>query len=129
MQIGEMAERVGVNIQTIRFYERRELLRKPDRLPSGYRDYPEDALRWVRFIKSSQEVGFTLKEIKELIRLREEQRRSGAEVRAIAEAKIRSIDEKVALLKSMRAELNALLQNCRCGDGQAPCSALVALDI
>ncbi len=67
MQIGEMTERVGVNIQTIRFYERRELLRKPDRLPSGYRDYPEDALRRVRFIKSSQEVGFTLKEIKELI--------------------------------------------------------------
>ena len=69
MQIGEMAERVGVNIQTIRFYERRELLRKPDRLPSGYRDYPENALRRVRFIKSTQEVGFTLKEIKELIRL------------------------------------------------------------
>ena len=129
MRIGEMAERANVNIQTIRFYERRELLRKPNRLASRYRDYPEDALRRVRFIKSSQEVGFTLKEIKELIRLREEQRHSGAEVRAIAEEKIRSIDEKVGLLKSMREELNALLQNCRCRDDQAPCSALVALDI
>ena len=129
MRIGKLADEAGVHIQTIRFYERRELLRKPRRLSSGYRDYTADAVRRVRFIKQSQEVGFTLKEIKNLIRLREQRLHSASQVRAVVESKIESIDEKIRMLQTMRNELSTLLRNCNCGEAQPVCSAIEALDV
>ncbi len=129
MRIGELAAKTSVNIQTIRFYERRELLKSPARLASGYRNYAADAVRRVRYIKRSQEVVFTLKEIKHMIGLREQRLHSAADVRAIAQAKLRSIDEKIRTLESMREELTALVTGCQCGEAQPMCSAMDALDV
>ena len=71
MRIGEISARAGVNVQTIRFYEREKLLRKPLRTVSGYRKFEEGDLERVRFIKDSQRLGFSLKEIKELLEIHE----------------------------------------------------------
>ena len=129
MRIGELAAEAGVHIQTIRFYERRELLKKPRRLRSGYRDYSADAVRRVRFIKTGQEVGFTLKEIQNLIRMRDQRLHNASQVRAVVEGKIQSIDEKIQTLQAMRGELRKLLRNCRCGEAQPICPAIEALDL
>ena len=129
MRIGEVARQAGVNIQTIRFYERRGLLKEPHRRPSGYRDYSVDAIRRVQFIKSSQSVGFTLQEIQALIRLRAQRLHSAEQVRAVGEAKIRAIDEKILQLQTMRNELDLLLRNCNCGPRQPICGALEAMDV
>src|SRR5947207_14642035 len=67
MRIGELAAQAGVNIQTVRFYERRGLLRQPRRLASSYRDYPAETVEVIKFIKRNQQSGFTLKEIKQLL--------------------------------------------------------------
>ncbi len=115
MRIGEVAVLAGVNVQTIRFYERRSLLRKPERLPSGYRYYLPDTVKLIRFIKQAQELGFTLNEIKQLVLLREPQSDSAAQIRAIAKAKIQSIDEKISRLQKMRDEIINLLSSCECG--------------
>ena len=68
LNIREVAERSGVKLQTIRYYEREQLLPKPPRLSSGYRFYPGDTVRRVRFIKRAQEIGFTLQRMKEALR-------------------------------------------------------------
>ncbi len=70
LKTGEVAARAGVNIQTLRYYERRGLIQEPTRRASGYREYPQDAVRVIRFIKRAQDLGFTLTEIEELLRMR-----------------------------------------------------------
>jgi DNA-binding transcriptional MerR regulator len=72
LKISEVAESSGVNLQTIRYYEREGLLPKPPRRASGYRMFPDTAVRWVRFIKRAQELGFSLAEIRDLLSLRED---------------------------------------------------------
>lgn len=117
MRIGEAAVEAGVSVQTLRYYERRGLLNKPARRPSGYREYSQDVVRLIRLIKWAQNIGFTLDEIKEMIGLIENQIRGGA-VRARAAAKIKDVDEKIRQLQTMRNALEALV-NCTC-DGKCP---------
>ncbi len=112
LKIGEMAERGGVNRQTIRYYERERLLPEPPRLPSGYRMFPESAVRRVRFIKRAQELGFSLAEIRELLSLQLDPAGSRVEVRALAEAKISDIEGKIRNLESMRKVLSRLTSHC-----------------
>jgi DNA-binding transcriptional MerR regulator len=92
MQIGEVAAQAGVKAQTIRFYERRGLLKTPARTASGYRAYPPSVVQIVRFIKQSQELGYTLAEIKQLLALHD-RLGNAAQVRALATAKIDSITQ------------------------------------
>jgi len=128
MQIGEVAAEVGVNTQTIRFYERRGLLEKPMRTASGYRAYPASVIRVVRFIKQSQELGYTLAEIKQLLALHD-QRGNATQVRALATAKIDSINKRIENLAQMRDELKHIVANCHCGDAAQPdCPAIEKLD-
>lgn len=129
MKIGEVAKDAGVGIDTLRYYERRGLLAEPDRRPSGYRDYGADAAQLVRFIKRAQDLGFTLKQIQELLRLRRGNR-SSRTVRGIAETKLRDIDAKIAHLHSMRRALAGLVEACSCANGaSAPtCPIIEALD-
>ena len=94
MRIGEAAAQAGVNIQTLRYYERRGLLPEPERGNSGYRAYDPEAISLVRFIKRAQELGFTIREIEDLIELRQTPRR-GAEVRAVAAAKVDDIERRI----------------------------------
>ena len=127
MRIGEVAAGAGVNIQTIRYYERRGLLPEPQRRASGYRAYDPETVRLVRFIKRAQELGFTLREIAELIALRHTPRR-GAEVRALASGKAEDIERKMAHLRAMRNALRELVQACDCGGGAPSCPIIEALD-
>jgi MerR family transcriptional regulator, mercuric resistance operon regulatory protein len=129
MRIGEIAAQAGVNVQTIRFYERRGLLREPRRLPSGYRDYPAEVVKLIRFIKRTQKQGFSLQEIERLLRRLATRSLTAAEVRAGFEAKIRSLDEQIRELQTMRDELVASLDKCECRDGQSLCPGLKAIAV
>jgi len=128
MKIGEVAAQAGVNIQTLRYYERRGLLEEPMHLPSGYRLYAPEVVRLVRFIKRAQDLGFTLKEIEELTRLRESRTRSRTEVLELAQAKIRDIDEKTRHLRAIRKALTVLTESCACRGSSLECPILEALD-
>ncbi len=132
MKIGQVATRAGVNIDTLRYYERRGLLAEPERRPSGYREYPEETVPIIRFIKRAQDLGFTLNEIEELISLRDggNGRRKG-EIRALAEAKMHDIDQKLARLQglqAMRSALFGLVESCACSRGRPACPILEALN-
>jgi DNA-binding transcriptional MerR regulator len=127
MRIGELAAQAGVHIQTIRFYERRGLLRTPRRTASGYRDYPPAAAGVVRFIKQMQGRGFTLREIGSLMQLLAAGSLTGAEARAGMEAKLRGLEEMIGWLQQARDELRARLDACPCHDGQTLCPDLTAL--
>ena len=115
MRIGELATKAGVNVQSVRFYERRRILQDPVRTASGYRVYSKSDLDDICFIKQCQELGFTLKEIQPLLRLhRAAAQMTGAGVRRPAEfreiaqlarVKLEQIDEKMRVLKSMRLRL------------------------
>jgi Cu(I)-responsive transcriptional regulator len=127
MWISQTAKQAGVNAQTLRYYERRGLLPTPPRRGSGYREYPADAVRVVRFIKRAQELGFSLDEVEELVRLRGVRRGERQKVRAIAERKIADIDQKIAHLQSMREALDRLVVSCHHG-GAADCPIIEALN-
>lgn len=127
MRIGELAAATATNVQTLRFYERRGLLGKSKRLRSGYRDFTAETVRLVRYIKQSQELGFTLSEIRELLRLREKVSGNSAEVRALALGKLEAVEGKIERLEQIRGELKHILETCECGD-KSRCPALEALD-
>ena len=112
MTIGELAKHAQVNLETIRYYERQELLAKPPRLQSGYRAFPMESVERIRFIKQAKELGFSLKEIKEIIALRTEPQSSGAGVKKRVEAKIAGIDEKMKALRTIKKELALLKASC-----------------
>jgi Hg(II)-responsive transcriptional regulator len=127
MRIGAAAEHAGVNVQTLRYYERRGLLPRPPRRESGYREFPDEAVRVVRFIKRAQDLGFSLGEVEELLKLRSEKRRNRDRIRAIAERRVRQIDRKVAELQAMKKALGHLLHCCRQG-ATLECPIIEALD-
>ena len=127
MWITETAREAGVNVQTLRYYERRGLLPQPVRRDSGYREYSRDAVRLVRFIKRAQDLGFSLDEIAELVKLRGVRRGERHRVRSIAERKITDIDQKIAQLQAIRAALAKLVDACHDG-GNADCQIIEALN-
>lgn len=120
MRIGELSARAGVNVQTVRFYEREKLLRKPVRTASGYRTFEEADLERVRFIKDSQQLGFSLKEIKELLEIHESaksfsgrpQTKSKEWEKAfrIARERLELINQKIEFLKVLKKPLAAVLE-------------------
>lgn len=127
MRIGEVAAQAGVNVQTLRYYERRGLLPEPARGSSGYREYNPETVRLVRFIRRAQELGFTLREIEDLIELRQSPRR-GAEARAVASAKVEDIEHRIRQLKAMRKALGGLVAACDCEAGTLTCPIIEASD-
>jgi MerR family mercuric resistance operon transcriptional regulator len=110
--IGRLARQVGINLETVRFYERKGLLPKPPRSASGYRLFPAEAVRRLKFIKRAQELGFSLKEIRELLALRISRRTTSAEIRKRTEAKIADIEGKIKSLDSIRKSLVQLVRSC-----------------
>jgi DNA-binding transcriptional MerR regulator len=121
MLIGELAAQAEVNIQTVRLYERLGLLKKPRRLPSGYRDYSADAVQLIRFIKRTQKLGFTLSEIKTLGELRVQGNYSVNDMRDIAQAKLAEIDEKILHLQAMRNAIAHGMEKCKCSSPYPLC--------
>lgn len=128
LKIGDVAERGGVNLQTIRYYEREGLLPEPPRLASGYRLFPEAAVRRVRFIKRAQELGFSLAEIRELLSLRENADAGAQDMRERARAKVADMEEKIRTLRAMKKALNALAESCPGCGPLSECPILDALD-
>lgn len=128
MMIGELARRAGVNVQTVRYYERRGLLPRPQRTPSGYREYSDETADRLRFIRRAQELGFTLTEIEELLVLRLDPHTTAATVKARAEAKIADLDRRIQDLEHIRHALTHLAGQCRGGRGPVgECPLLEAL--
>jgi len=117
LRTGELARLAGVNVETLRFYERQGLLPPPPRRASDYREYPPEAAGLVRFIKRAQLLGFSLRQIKELLALREVPRASCGDVMVLAQNKIEEIDAKISDLRAMRSALAGLLKGC---SGTAP---------
>lgn len=128
LRTGELAAQAGVNVQTLRYYERRGLLKEPKRRSSGYRDYPADAVQLIRFIKRAQELGFTLTEIEDLLRLRNDQETACSEVRIAAEAKIEDMEQKIRHLRAMKRALGVLAASCATEGSIRHCPILEALD-
>lgn len=125
MTIGRLADAAGVNVETVRFYERSELLERPKGPASGYRTYEPAAVERIRFIRHAQELGFTLAEIRELLALRVDPRSSCAEVKARAVAKIGDVERKIESLRRMRTALVSISEEC---SGEGPTSACPILD-
>lgn len=128
LTIGKLARMAGIGIETIRFYEREGLIPDPPRRASGYRQYPEQSVRRVRFIRGAKDLGFSLKEIRELLSLRASPRACCADVRRRAESKVDNIDGKIQSLRAMRKALSTLIKQC---SGHAPvseCPILESLD-
>lgn len=117
LRIGALARLSGVKVDTLRFYEKRGLLPRPPRLASGYRQYPAEAVGLVRFIQRAQELGFSLREVKELLTLRAVPRATCGDVVVLARRKVEEIDAKIGDLSAMRAALTKLLKGCT---GTAP---------
>lgn len=123
--IGELAKRVGVGIDTVRYYERNGLLAPHTRLPSGYRRYRDLEVSRLRFIRRAQALGFTLSEIKGLLRLSAQ--RNVEQVRRSAQAKLADVDGRIAELQRVRKGLADLIAQCP-GHGRAEdCPILKAL--
>ena len=128
LTIGKVAQRAGVGIETVRFYEPDGLIDEPPRGTSGYRHYPESVVLWLVFIKRAKELGFTLKEIKGLLSLRLDPKTTCADVKQRAETKIEDIEDKLRSLRRMKKALMKLTESC---DGRGPineCPILEALD-
>ncbi len=117
MTIGQLAREAGVNVQTVRYYERRRLLPAPARRASGYRAFDAAALARLRFIRRAQELGFTLAEIAELLALRLDPHTTAADVKARANRKIADVDRKLRDLERIRDALTHLAGSCRGGRG------------
>ncbi|WP_020681921.1 Hg(II)-responsive transcriptional regulator [Marinobacterium rhizophilum] len=125
LTIGKLAEAAKVNVETIRYYQRRGLLDEPPKPLGGYRRYSADQVKRVRFIKRAQMLGFTLSEIGLLLSL--DDTSLCHETREMAAHKLAMIEQKMADLSAMRQVLNDLVQQCDAGIGGADCPIIDVL--
>ncbi len=123
-----LAALAGVNLETIRFYEQKKLLPNPERTPAGYRLYRQEHLRRLKFIQKAQALGFTLNEIRELLLLRSQTRRSSRRVKELAEQKIADIQHKIRDLERMQKALQHISESCDGTGTTDSCPILMALD-
>ena len=126
--IGGLAKAAGLRVATIRFYERKGLLPAPPRRPSGYRIYGEETLQRLRFIQGAKTLGFSLREIQELLALRAVSGRTCLDVRERATHKIQDVEDKIRQLRHFRKALQLLVAQCEAGGTQGDCPILDALE-
>ncbi len=126
--IGRVARKAGVGVETVRFYERKGLIEQPPRKGNGFREYPVDAVRRIRFVVHAKELGFTLREILGLLSLRSQSAESCDSVKEQAEVKIADIEEKIRGLRRMKSTLRKLTQACERREPTAECPLLDVLD-
>ncbi|HEX7326844.1 MAG TPA: heavy metal-responsive transcriptional regulator [Rhodanobacteraceae bacterium] len=112
LTIGAVARRTGVGIDTIRYYEREGLLPPPQRRVSGYRDYGADAVERLRFARRAKDLGFTLKEIRELMALSTDRERGVAGVKQRAETRLHEVEQRIHELQRMKRGLQQLIDAC-----------------
>ena len=129
LTIGELARRTGVGVETIRFYEGEGLLARPERPLRSIRTYPQEAMDRLFFIHQAKEIGFTLREIRDLLALRDDPDADAAAVRGRAMAKLADVDDKVERLQRMRSTLRALLSHCPGRGDLGTCPIMQALSV
>jgi len=127
MRTSEVAGRAGVNPQTLRYYERRGLLPEPPRSTSGYRSYPDETVRVIRFVKRAQELGFSLDEVEELLHLARGGPSSCDTARGLARARLADLSAKIADLERMRDSLLQLVDTCARPRQERDCPLLEAI--
>lgn len=125
LTIGQVAKGAGVVVETIRYYERQGLIEPPPRRASGYRVYPESVIRRLLFIRRAKELGFSLREIKELLSLRQEPAATCSDVKERAQAKMADIEARINDLVKMKEALARLTETC---PGKGPLSVCPILD-
>ena len=129
MTISKAAKRAGTGIETIRFYERRGLIDQPPKpAAGGFRDYPQETVSRLRFIREAQELGFSLDEIAELLTLRADPKANCAQVQRRAEAKLAEVERKVERLQGIGTALERLIQACPGKGALGACSILETLE-
>lgn len=124
LTISRVAHAAGVNIQTVRYYQRRGLVTQPGKPPIGYRRYPPETVDRIRFIKRAQALGFSLDEIAELLALGDGR---CEDVRRIAERQRALMAARIAQLDAMRESLDALIARCRQGEAPGHCPLIATL--
>lgn len=122
--ISSVAKELNVNIETIRFYERKALIEQPTKPEDGYRHYPDETVDRIRFIKRAQELGFTLEEVSRLLRLEDS---PCNEVQELAENKLEAVQAKMKDLKCLESALKALLNQCNENEDKAHCPIIDSL--
>jgi len=127
MRTSELAARVGVKAETLRYYERRGLIDEPPRTAGGYRDYPDEAVDSLRFIKRAQELGFSLDEVEQLLDLDNGGPDSCDAARALAEAHKADLETRIADLQRMRDSLGDLIATCDLPRSDRRCPLLAAI--
>ena len=128
LTISKAATKAGVGVETVRFYERKGLIEQPPKpLDTGFRLYPEETVQRVRFIRQAQEIGFSLREIEELLSRRADPSADCSDVRERAEAKLEEVDRKMEQLGRIRSALNELIAACPGRGALRACSIMESL--
>lgn len=122
--ISKVAKELGINIETVRFYERKGLIEQPVKPAEGYRDYPLSTVNRIRFIKRSQELGFTLVEIEGLLSLNDS---PCGQVQELAESKLSRVQEKIKDLKKLEKALKHMVIQCKSNPDESHCPVIDAL--
>jgi MerR family mercuric resistance operon transcriptional regulator len=125
MTIGRLAKAVGEHVETIRYYQRRGLIDEPRKPASGHRRYPGDVVNRIRFIRRAQQMGFSLEEVKSLLKLSDG--KHGREVRQIAERKQELLEARISQLTGMRTQLKDLIDESKRRGGRGACPIIAAL--
>jgi MerR family mercuric resistance operon transcriptional regulator len=125
LTIGKVAMAAGVNVETIRFYQRQGLLAEPPKAPGGFRYYDKEVINQVRFIKRAQTLGFTLEEVSGLLALN--QYECCKQTHDAAVAKLRTVEERITSLNQMRTTLKQLIRQCENGETDVACPIIESL--
>ena len=124
LTIGKVAQQAGVGVETVRFYQREGLLPEPPRRGFGFRSYPAETIERLQFIQRAKQLGFSLKEVRELLDLRVTANVSCADVRRLATAKVSDIEDRIRDLQRMRKALRALAEHCQAEGPISDCPIL-----
>ncbi len=127
LTVGQLAEKAGINPESIRFYEAQSLMPQASRSGAGYRMYPPSAALRIQFIKRAQELGFSLKGIKELLSLAEDRTTDCGDVRVLAQTKVAEMSQKIETLEAMKRALTVLAETCPGTGAAANCSILESI--
>lgn len=129
LNIGQVANRTGVTVETVRFYEKQSLIAKPVRTNAGYRQYPPETVKRVLFIQHAKEVGFALKDIGDLLALRQKPGTSCSDIKFRATQKIEEVDQKIQDLNRIRAALGRMVMKCSGQGDLSECPILEELEL
>ncbi len=129
MKIGEIAKKAGVGVETVRYYERQHIIRQPLRpTGGGFRAYPPEIVSQIRFIRRAQDLGFSLKEVEELLSLKTDPSVDCGEIQARATKKRREVNEKIEDLRQIRNALDAVIDACPGGGSLKACSIIEEME-